>query len=169
MEAMRDDEPTSGFFESGIPEHDTISCELANGHALKIAAGLWSRWRTYEEWVSGIHPEPYFAIRIYCTENTLPKRHTWVEEYCEDTDFPRCNFDEIWEWLTKLCTSRELFQFDELGEFLDYVTDGLLHFAATEPDAVEHIRRLPEITAPESFDKVDDSIFNDQNDSPPEP
>lgn len=35
-------------------------------------------------------------------------------------------------------------------------------------DAVEHIEHLPELTDPEAFDKVDDSIFNDQNDSEPE-
>ena len=38
-------------------------------------------------------------------------------------------------------------------------------FSGTGEGAVEHIEHLPEITDPEAFDKVDDSIFNDQNDS----
>ena len=32
-------------------------------------------------------------------------------------------------------------------------------------DAVEPIEHLPEMTTPEDFDKVDDSVFNDQNES----
>ena len=31
-------------------------------------------------------------------------------------------------------------------------------------EAVEHVKHVSEITDPESFDKVDDSVFNDQND-----
>ncbi|MGH7979014.1 MAG: hypothetical protein ACREE6_06525, partial [Limisphaerales bacterium] len=68
-------------------ELEPIACQLANGHDLKIVARMWSRWRTYEEWVAGYTPEPYFAIRVYCTEGTLPKRLIWVEEYSGETDF----------------------------------------------------------------------------------
>jgi len=145
-------------------ELEAIVCQLANGHAIKIAAGLWSRWRTQEERVAGITPEPYFAIRVYCTEDTLPKRMAWVEEFCEETDFHLRDFEKIWQWLGDLCQSREVFAFDDLTEFLDHVSDSIIQFTTAEPDAVEHIEHLPEITNPEAFDKVDDSLYNDQND-----
>ena len=164
---MSDEESFFGSSLPETPELEPIRFELANGHAIKIAAGLWSRWRTLEEWAAGIRPEPYFAIRIYCTENVLPKRLAWVEEYCEETDFPRDNFDEIWQWLTELCKSREVFEFDDFREFLDHVSDGIIQVSTPDPDAVEHLKHLPEITDPEAFDKVDDSVFNDQNDSEP--
>lgn len=35
-------------------------------------------------------------------------------------------------------------------------------------DAVEHVEHLPEITSRETFDKVDDSVFNDQNEAEPQ-
>jgi hypothetical protein len=162
---MRDDEPTPELFLSELPERDPIVCELANGHTVKIVAALWSRWRTYEEWSAGVRPEPYFAIRIYCTETTLPKRLAWIEEYTEEADFPVSNFDEIWQWLTELCASREVFDFDDFREFMDHVSDGIIRFSTPEPDAVEHIEHLAELTDPEAFDKVDDSVFNDQNDA----
>jgi hypothetical protein len=144
---------------------DAIACQLANGHAVKLAAGLWSRWRTHEEWVSGITPEPYFAIRVYCTEDTLPKRMVWAEEFCVETDFHLRDFEKIWQWLGELCQSRQVFEFDDLTGFLDHLCDELIRFSTAESDAVEHIKHLPEISDPEAFDKVDDSVFNDQNDA----
>jgi len=156
------------FYEYEPPdtnELEPIACQLANGHDLKIVARMWSRWRTYEEWAAGITPEPYFAIRVYCTEGRLPRRLVWVEEYCSETDFPEDYFDEIWQWLVQLCQGREVFVFDELNEFLDHLSDAILRFTMLEADAVEHFKHLPEISDPEAFDKVDDSAFNDQNDS----
>jgi hypothetical protein len=164
---MRDDEPTPEMFLSELPERDPIVCELANGHTVKIVAALWSRWRTHEEWSAGIRPEPYFAIRFYCTETTLPKRLVWIEEFVEDADFFATNFEEIWQWFTELCASRAIFAFDDFYEFLDYVSEGVIQFSTPEPDAVEHIKHLSEITDPEAFDKVDDSMFNDQNETEP--
>jgi len=146
-------------------ELEPIICQLANGHDIKIQARLWSRWRTYEEWISGVKPDPYFAIRIYSTQDTLPKRLAWVEEFCAETDFPHDYFDEIWQWLSNLCGGREVFDFDELNEFLDHLSDNILQFAMLESDAVEHFKHLPELFNPEAFDKVDDSAFNDQDDS----
>jgi len=159
------------FHEDESPDADDlerIDCQLANGHTLKIVARMWSRWRTYGEWVAGYTPEPYFAIRVYCTEGTLPKRLVWVEEYCAGTDFPQDYFDEIWQWLAELCQGREVFDFDELDEFLDHLSDAVMEFTMLESDAVEHFEHLAELTDPDAFDKVDDSVFNDQNDGEPE-
>jgi hypothetical protein len=161
---MQDDENSSELPPSAPHDFEAIVCELANGHSIKIAAALWSRWRTYEEWAANVKPEPYFAIRIYSTEDTLPKRMVWVEEFCEETDFHIHAFEKIWQWLGELCKSREIFVFDDLNEFLDHVSDGIIQYSTAESDAVEHIKHLPEITDPEAFDKVDDSLFNDQND-----
>ncbi|MFN7139507.1 MAG: hypothetical protein ACK4UN_09220, partial [Limisphaerales bacterium] len=62
---MRDEEFNFDLPPSEFSESQVISCELANGHTVKIVAADWSRWRTYEEWASNIRPEPYFALRIY--------------------------------------------------------------------------------------------------------
>jgi hypothetical protein len=145
------------------PELEPIIFELANGHSVRIEARLWSRWRTLEEWVSEIRPEPYFAIRLYSTEGQLPKRMVWMEEFCEETDFQEHDFESIWQWLVLLCTSREVFDFDDFPGFLDHVTDTIIQFSTAEPDAVQYIERLSEFTDPDAFDRSDDSLYNDQN------
>ena len=160
---MRHDEHSSGSPAADSPDREPIVCQLANGHAIKIAAAHWSRSRSYEDWASGLRPEPYFAIRIYCTENTLPKRLAWIEEFCEETDFPLHDFDSIWSWLTEFCKSREVFAFDDLCEFLDHVTDRIIQLSTPEFDAVEHLKHFSESTDPEDFYNPDDSIYTDQN------
>lgn len=161
---MQNDGEQVEEWNSVLPETQPIVCQLANGHAIKIAAGLWSRWRTYEEWAFRLTPQPYFAIRIYCTEDTLPKRLAWVEEFCEESDFSGHAFDEIWQWLAELSNGRAIFDFDSVHELLDYISDGIIELSVSDVDAVDHLRRLPQISDPDAFDKVDDSIFNDQND-----
>jgi hypothetical protein len=160
---MPHDQHSFDLSPSDPPELEPIICQLANGHAVRIEAGYWSRWRTLEEWVSETRPEPYFAIRVYCTEDMLPQRMVWVEEFCEETEFQLHDFDNIWQWLGDLCKSREVFAFDDLTEFLDHVSDAIIQFSTAEPDAVEHIERLSEFTDPDAFDRSDDSLYNDQN------
>ena len=160
---MLADEHSSEESALNQPEMDPIFCQLANGHAIKIEAAHWSRWRTYEDWASRFRPEPYFAIRIYCTEDTLPKRLVRVEEYCEGTDFMFLDFDGIWVWLQTFCESRDVYSFDAFSEFQDFISDQIIELSTPDSDVVEHLKHLPEITDPNAFDKVDDSIYNDQN------
>ena len=58
-----------------------------------------------------------------------------------------------------------MFAFDDFYEFVDHVSDGINDYATPEADAVEHFEHLPEVNDPEAFDKYDDSLYNDQDDS----
>jgi hypothetical protein len=102
---------------------------------------------------------------MYCTEGTLPMRLACVAEYIECEDFPSCCTESIWQWLGMFCSGREVFEFDCLDEFLEHVEEVITDMAISQPDAVEHIRNLPELSWPECFDQVDDSICNDQDDA----
>jgi hypothetical protein len=149
--------------DSEPTEPEAICFELANGHNVKLHAKVWPG-QDYEDWISNNPTAPYFAIRIYSTENTNPRRLAYVDEFCEGADFAQHDFEEIWQWLTEFCRSRDVYEFDELEEFIDHVADSLVERFTSDMDAVDHIKHLPEICSPEAFDKVDDSIFNDQND-----
>jgi hypothetical protein len=63
---------------------------------------------------------------------------------------------------------RRFAKYNWLEEFIEELAETLAEFSDAGQDAVEHIEHIPEITDPEAFDKVDDSMFNDQNDSEPE-
>ena len=136
--------------------------ELANGHELKIAAADW-QWLTVEDIVSGNSIEPYLSICVYSNADTWPTRMADLEEFCAGTDFSRRDFEEIWSWLVEFCASRAVYEFDDVSEFIDFLADEISQRATTTGDAVEHYRQLPHVCQPEAFDKVDDSIYNDQN------
>lgn len=165
---MQDDEHAFSLPQSELPELEPICCDLANGHAVKIEARLWPQWRSFEEWAAGVWPEPYFGIRIYCTQDTLPKRLSWVEEFRDGLDFDVRRIHEIWQWLNELTRCRTVFEFDGFDDFVHHVSEGLADISSHEMDATEHYEQLPGLTAPQWFDHIDDSIFNDQNDAEPE-
>ena len=162
---MFDDEQPFHLPPPELPDLEPISCELANGHTLKLAARLWQRWRTYEDWIADVWPEPYFAIRLYCTENALPKRLVWTEEFREQLDFDAGRIPEIWQWLEEFTASRAIFNYDTLDEFVEELAERLAQFSAGGEDTVEHLQELPWLSAPDWFDRVDDSVFTDQNDA----
>ncbi len=144
------------------PELEPILAKLANGHVVRFEARFWQQWRSYEDWAANVWPDPYFAIRVYCTEDTLPKRMVWREEISHLQDFDLSHIADIWEWLRELANSRAIFEFDQFDDLLHHVVEGVGHLSAQEPDATEHYAHLPGLTAPHDFDRVDDSIYTDQ-------
>jgi hypothetical protein len=147
-----------------LPDVEPIECELANGHAVKIEARLWQRVANIEDWAAGILPEPYFAIRLYCTEGTLPRRLAWLDEFRNEADFALVDFPGIWEAIEQLTSSRQFYDFDSFWEFAEHLGDLMQQYLSIEVDAVEHYADLPLLTAPQWFDRYDDSVYNDQND-----
>lgn len=143
------------------PDFEPIECKLANGHTLKIRANYWTPWDV-EEMLSGIPPKAYFAIRVYCTENWLPKRLHRCEEFRAGVDFHILNIGEIWQWLLTLTQSRAIFDYDDFDVFVYDLADYMGRNFTAETDTFSHFEELAWISAPKWFDRVDDSIFNDQ-------
>jgi len=143
---------------------EPIVCELANGHTLKLVARYWWPVPTFEEMAARDWPDPYFAIRVYCTEDTLPKRLRWSHEFSEERDFDSTRIEQIWEWAKDLAAGRAIYDYDSIEEFIADFADNLAHLSDGGEDAVEHVHALPALTAPAWFDQFDDSIFNDQDD-----
>ena len=82
-------------------------------------------------------------------------------------EFDTAQVENIWEWLQSLVENRGQIAYDGLEDFVDDFSHQISEMRGE--DAVEHFIHLPEITDPESFDKVDDSVFNDQNENGHEP
>jgi len=143
---------------------DPFEFQLANGHDVKIVfAKFWARIR-YQDWQEGARPARYRAIKIYCTEDTLPRSMAIHCEFRAGKEFILPAVPKIWDWLEELVISRRFAQFDSVADFIDDLAEQLTLYSDIGEDAVEHVQHLPEIATPKAFDHdVDDSVYNDQN------
>ena len=139
--------------------------QLANGNNVKIFfAQFWEAYSDSDR--AGLtKPQKYFAIKVYSNEDRLVNRMAINYVFRANHEFGLMTVPKIWTWLEELIEQRGHIQYDSMEEFVGDFADQIALLADIEEDAVEHIEHLPEITDPEAFDKVDDSVFNDQNDS----
>jgi hypothetical protein len=155
---MMEDFPleTAGF--------DAFEFQLANGHDVKVVfARFWERL-TLEDRRDGAKPMQYVAIKVYSTEDMLPRRLGMQCEFRASKDFNIKALPAVWEWLARNVEERGHVEYDGIDDFLDEFADRLYLLSDTSEDAVEHLANLPRLVVPRMFDQVDDSIFNDQND-----
>ena len=144
---------------------DACEFQLANGNNVKVVfAKFWERIR-YQDWREGARPAQYYAIKVYSTEDTLPRCMAIQCEFRGGKDFALPAVPKLWEWLGDLLDNRGYVKYDDVGEFIEELAANMAELSDAGEDAVEHIEHFPEMTAPAEFDKVDDSVFNDQNDS----
>ena len=149
------------FFESLL--FDPCEFELAKGNSVKIVfAHFWERLTDSDRQL-GAKPGQYYAIRIYSNEDLLSSHMILQYELRDKYEFDTAQVEIIWEWLLSLVENRGNIVYDGLEEFVDDFSHQISEIS--NEDAVEHFIHLPEITDPESFDKVDDSVFNDQNEN----
>ena len=143
--------------------------ELANGNNVKIVFAQF--WETPDSsGYSNYNPEDkYFAIKIYSNEDLEVNRMAVRYVLRAGFEFGVMHVQNIWDWLGNLVENREHIKYDWLDEFVDEFTEKIAELTDACEDAVEHISHLTELAVPEAFDHdVDDSIYNDQNDSQPE-
>jgi hypothetical protein len=152
------------FFENLL--FDPCEFELAKGSSVKIIfAHFWERLTDSDRQL-GAKPRQYYAIRIYSNEDVLSSHMILQYELRDKYEFDTAQVENIWEWLQSLVENRGHIVYDGLEEFVEDFSHQISEMR--NEDAFEHFIHLPEITDPESFDKVDDSMFNDQNDNAPE-
>ena len=167
-EMLASNAPAAKDFALENAGFDPCEFQLANGNNVKIVfAKFWERIR-YQDWREGARPAQYFAIKVYSTEDILPRRMAIHCEFRSGLDFALVAVPRVWEWLGGLLENRGHLKFDDVDAFIAELAENIEAFSDAGEDAVEHIQHLPEITDPEAFDKVDDSVFNDQQDSEPE-
>lgn len=144
-------------------EFDPIEFQLCNGNQVKIAVGhFWERL-TDEDRRNHVQPAQYLAIRVYSTEDVLPRALALQWEFRGGVEFSIEALPKIWGWLLALVDSRNYREYDWFDEFLEDFGEQIGFLSEEEEDTAEHFEHLPEIAIPEAFDRVDDSIFNDQN------
>jgi len=142
---------------------EPIEFQLANGNDVKVVfAEFWERIR-HHDWREGARPSQYYAIKVYSTEDILPRRMAVHCEFRGGKDFALCAVPKIWDWLDRLMEPRRLAEFDTLADFIDDLAEEMNHLSDEGEDAAEHIEHLPEIADTKAFDREDDSLYNDQN------
>jgi len=150
---------SDAFSES--PLFDPCEFQLATGNTVKIVfAHFWERLTDSDRQL-GAKPGQYFAIRIYSNEDVLSNHTTLQYELRDKYEFDTAQVENIWEWLQSLVENRGHILYDGLEDFVDDFAQQISEML--DEDAVQHFERLPQISDPESFDKMDDSVFNDQN------
>ena len=139
-----------------LAERKLISCELANGHTVKFEWGPWALPRTIEDWANGVRLDPYFAIRVYCTENTIPKRLVLADEFRADVDFDLVHAGELWRGIVALLNTRSIVDYDSFDDLIHEITEMICGLGLHEADLCEHLANLPylmlQLTRQESFD-----------------
>lgn len=144
---------------------DPFEFQLANGNNVKIVfARFWEKLSDSDRRL-GIKFQQYRAIKVYSNEDILSNQMAVQYEFRADHEFGLVAVPKIWQWLEALVEGRGHIEYDSFEDFIEDFADLIAQMSDEDEDAVEHIEHLPEITDPESFDRVDDSVFNDQNDS----
>ncbi len=163
-EEARQDEPESReAFPLETAGLEPCEFQLANGNNVKVVfAKFWERIG-YRDWREGARPAQYYAIKVYSTEDILPRKMAVHSEFRGGTDFAHAAVPKVWDWLDRLMEPRRLAEFDSLAEFIDDLAEEMYRLSDEGEDAVEHIDHLSQIADPKAFDHEDDSIYNDQN------
>ena len=146
---------------------DPVEFELANGNRVKIDfAKFWERLTDLAQ-RAGELPGQFYAIRVYSNEGVLSNHLTFQFEFRANHEFRLVVVPRIWEWLFSLIENRGHLKYDTFDDFAEEFAEQIALLSDSAEDAVEHFQHLPKVTDPESFDKVDDSVFNDQNENEP--
>jgi hypothetical protein len=158
---MKDDENDTIADTAG---YDPFEFELANGNNVRIVFGKF--WFDVIDTRRGKRLTQKYAVRIYSNEDVLSNHMALQHEFRADFDFGLTKVPEIWDWLEQLIATRTYLIYDSLDDFILEFAEHINQSLDAGEDAVEHLQHLPELTMPAAFDKVDDSIFTDQNDRP---
>ena len=151
-------------YPMGSEEWPAVDFQMANGNDVKIAVDWFPEILSSEDQKKKVNPDFYYAIRVFSTEETLPRSLEFYWEFHPEFEFPFYIMPKIWDWLQSLVQTRHCLEYDWTDEFLEDFERTIAEFSAVPNNAVEHYDRLPELTNPEAFDHdVDDSLNNDQN------
>lgn len=147
-----------------IAEFEPVEFELLSGHPVRVVAGRFWEKISDSDRRRGYLPKQYDAIRIYCTEDTIPRRMTQQFEMLPQHEFDPSAVAAIWACLQEHVANRNFRDHDSLEDFMVWFSEIADKLSSSAEDMADHIQHLPELCDPESFDRVDDSVFNDQND-----
>lgn len=152
--------------DDAIPDDfvDPIEFDLACGTRIKVALGFFWTKVSEADRVFGDRPTKYFAMRFYSDADSRLRRVKQVHELFHEKDFDYRFCPKIWQWLVDHSTSRLRFDHESVDDFLSAFEEVIDRIQAADEDMIEHLERLPLLTFPEAFDRIDDSIFTDQSD-----
>ncbi len=139
----------------------SVKFQLANGHDVRISI------KAFTFYDFGVIRTQYYSVGVFSSDGTLPT--TMIEQHAFQIDQEDSHdvIPPLWKWLEELVASpRRVADYDDLDDFVESMDEQINFLLSAPEDAVEHLEHLPETTNPTAFDKVDDSIYNDQNEPP---
>ena len=126
-------------FESS--EVDSVEFQLVNGHDVRIAVGEF--WEKLGPLALHLRYKPLkrFAIRVYCSEGTLPLRQKLAHQLNDGKEFTRVSVPEIFKALREHVASGDYREHDEFVDFLDWLLEMVEEKWGVTLDTVELMER----------------------------
>src|SRR5438552_3915816 len=116
-----------------------VTFDLATGAKVRVRAGEFLEELSRKDQEQGLTPGRYFGIRVYCDEDTNPKRLIRHTEFRAGIDFEQHCLRRLWAWLGDLSVSRHRFSYDNVEEFLNEFSDSMNEFGAISEDAADRL------------------------------
>jgi hypothetical protein len=137
---------------------------LLNGNIVKVVAKEIKKPFCPHETLDGESPEITYCLIVFSNENTF--ENTPVNQFALEPgiDFTEETAIEMLALIREQTGVDSRHDFEELEEFTEWLIDNSARITECPEDAVRHYKKLPNLTYPEAFDRIDDSYFNDQND-----
>ncbi len=123
------------MFEPG--EVDPVEFQLVNGHDVRVAVGEFSEKLDPDAWRLGVIARKQFAIRLYCSEGTLPLRQKLAHQLNDGKEFTRGSVPEIFKALKEHLASGDYREHDEFVDFFDWFLEMVQEKWGMTGDAVE--------------------------------
>jgi hypothetical protein len=139
------------FLDPG--DFDPISLELANGHKIKIKAGLFAEEIELSEIRPGVQAPRFYGIRVYCLQDSRLKK---IDELRDGRECTRASVPHVLETVKEHISSREYLEHEDSEGFCDWLREVAEENWGTPEDATEHLDRLPSIHDPYSYDREKD-------------
>ena len=157
----------NAHFSSDNDEDDAMEpvvFKLLNGNLVKIVAQRIKRPYSPEDSTEDELPEKTYRLIVFSNDYIFENTPINQFEVEPGIDFTEETIVEMLAAIREHIGMDSRHDYEELDEFNEWLVETSLRIAECPEDAVDHLKNLPKLNYPEYFDRVDDSMFNDQND-----
>ncbi len=138
--------------------------KLLNGNLVKVVAQEIRSPFTPRNSFEDELPEKTYRLIVFSNDYTFENAPINQFQVEPGIDFTEETIVEMLATIREHIGSDSRHDYEELDEFNEWLVEASLRIAECPEDAVRHYEKLPNLTYPEAFDRIDDSFFNDQND-----
>lgn len=122
-----------------MSEKFTINFKTTSGHHVRVMMGYFWEELTDSDKLFGYKPKQFHAIRVYSTEDTLPRRLELRHEYLANKDYQPGIEADLKMWLVSIMNDKRHGDYDSVEDFLTDLADSFERLAAEAGDLIHHL------------------------------